>query len=486
MMRATFLLSACCALILAAPLARAADPFAGFRIPDHTWQSGTFGFGFSGNRGASSTASLSSSYASRYSSLSTNLDGSLLWGHDSEDLLQTLSLSAYGGPARRTDQSDVESPAAGTANGSRSFSRSSDASVSLSGRLRFHPGSGPLAVDLTANASGSSGHSYSRTDYLEVQPGPSTRTERRNEQRYASDRSTASLRAGAGWGRVRDASALYDAHLIEQRLAETGALARPLSPRARGLLAQLEYAAPRMTNVHERPARFVWAEIERILREDGALSPRGLDAYSVMRAAEGTSLYSRPQRLRGAFAGLGATYETTHESRRWDEVVTQRYYYEDGITSGRSPSHDYERSISDELWIGSWAEWHRSFGWAWQLDAQTSLMRPGRDAHGLDFQSSVALEWFIADRWDLRALAEHGRTWLPLHNHNTSSASDQWSARWDLRLAYYLEDRTAITLSMADAQDHDRASQFDHSYHAGRFSIGLTYRFLGDLDVPSL
>jgi hypothetical protein len=69
-------------LAIALPARAATDPFAEFRIPDHSYRVGSGGFAFSAGRQHESTAG---SY-DRRSSLYTNLDGGFRAGWDSDAL----------------------------------------------------------------------------------------------------------------------------------------------------------------------------------------------------------------------------------------------------------------------------------------------------------------------------------------------------------------------------------------------------------------
>jgi hypothetical protein len=483
---------ACALLILATPTHAASDPFAAFRIPDHAWQSGSFGLSFAGNRSSGHSESPDGTQwgSSRDGELRTTGSLSLACGHDSDDLLRTLSLSLNGDQDWNSRFSHSEWY--GETYETRYFERAPQASVIASAALRVYPDFAPLGLDFSASAQGATRRSTSREDDLELSQDPllPERRESRRDIRSETDRSTATVRGGVGVGRVRDATALYDAHLIEVRLTESGALARPLSPHARALLAQLLYVAPRFSSAHERPERFVWDEVETILDEDGALPPDGLAAYALLRALEPTAPTTRPQRLRGAFAGLGGSYETSHESRRTTWTTTHRYVDEGEVSAGRNVLRDMDKTFADALWLGGWGELHRPLGWAWQLDASTSLMAVARhDEHGLDLDEELALRWFLADRWQMQTAASHRRYYrAPGHDrpYRPEWIADRWDATWGISLGYYLEDQTLVQFALSETQQRERYASSAWFDRSGRVSLSLSHRFLGSLDVPGL
>ncbi len=487
----------CCALLLLPSAARAADPFAGFRIPDHSWQSGRFGFGLDGSRVAGSSGYRGVyEHSYRDAWLSSRADGAIAFGRDSDDLTHWFSLAVDGGPewSTRRDRTEWTDRLSGSDDTDRVYRLNASAAAALRtypdlGRFGI-PALGPLGLDLSATLSGGIHRLRSREDFELEDPADDHWYESRTNTRSERDQSTASIRGGIGVGRVRDATALYDARLLERRLAEAGALARPLSPAARSRLAALAYVAPRFAHAHERPDRFVWQEIESILRDDGALPPRGLDAYAVLRALEPTAPVRRPQRLSGVFLGYGGSFETSHTSARSSDVVTERDGVGGAVTATRRMHSDITKYTSDVTWLGGWTELHRALGWNWQIDARASALRAQRrDEHGLALDEQLLLRWFVADRWELEGGASHQRRYrLPGHDrvHVPEWLEDRWSAAWSLSAGYYLEDQTLIQLSLSDEQGRRRYSPQETFSRSGQLSLSVTHRFLGALDVPEL
>src|SRR5262249_36178008 len=126
--------------------------------------------------------------------------------------------------------------------------------------------------------------------------------------------------ASVGFGRVRDASVVFAVEVLEERLTATGALARPPSPEARQRLAELFFQRDEFSSPHTRPERFFWNEVERILRDDGALTGDAIGAESILLALEAVrplvpnSQSSDFVRFRGFFVGPQISATTQYGS----------------------------------------------------------------------------------------------------------------------------------------------------------------------------
>jgi hypothetical protein len=289
---------------------------------------------------------------------------------------------------------------------------------------------------------------------------------------------------------VRDASVVYDVHLLEERLIETGALARPLSAAARAKLAALYYVAPFYAAAHERPDRFTWREIERVLREDGALGQNGLDPYSLLRAREPAAPGGRATRQRGWFIGPVGQFTTQHGISREEETVADRTYVSDSLWSEAHGAWNQRLvSVHDRLALGGAAEYHLPLGWRWQLDAATRVTRPARSGEsGLDVSNRASVSWFVADRWLAAAALDQSRSYVRLRNAGGTLEIDEWQTQAQASVAFYLEDRTSVGLTVYQRQSR---SAYDLYYGPVFFrdsnvSLSISYRFLGRLDAPGL
>jgi hypothetical protein len=466
-------------VVLLAPALARSDPFSEFRIPDHSWRSGSLGVQSSGSWSSGNDGLFDRSSAS----LSSSLSPQLTWAHDSDSLLWSVSFYGDADGAVRGERWSLSGP--GYDERSALHSQNLRGDWAIHAEARSYPGSAPLGVSFSGSASGRRGEGWSRDYVRDAVSGP---PESRDETSFRQDGHDYSYGAAAsimaGVGRVRDATVVYDAYVLEERLLEMGAITRPLSPRAREKLAALGTIAGDYSAAHDRPARYYWRDVERILREDGVLGEHGLDAYGLVRIQE--SYRFRIQRERGWFAGPIAIGRHEHFSQEFDGRTDHFSFLDGALVSGSTNWTSDRFTLSDdELDLGGDAELHLPLDWNWQLDVQSQVTAPARDSeHGLHATSLASLIWLIADRWQAVAAVSHNRDYI--HSHG-SMLQDSWQVGGELRLGWYVEDHVQLTASVAHAQSRLTNTLPGHLY--GRetsFSLGLTHRFLGALDAAGL
>jgi len=476
---AGLLLAAAACLTLVVPARASDDPFADFRIPDHTWRTGTAQFDLAGGHSASGPG--------RATGFQTIASASVSRSHDSDVLQHSLGFSLGGYVQSQTGRQELGLLPYWSS--LSSFARAYSEHWSLSGSLRAYPWKDLLGLDLQGYVQGAAGRSRSREDLASwrSEPPPTTRSERRLSQTGQAYSYQATLQATLGLGRVRDATVVYEVHLLEQRLRESGALARALSPAAREKLAALYYVASDFSAAYERPDRFVWREIERVLREDGALGERGLDAYSVLRARERYVPAPGVTRMRGYYVGPVVSLRHYHNIARQEVRWDQREFLDDVLVASSSDGAGERRDYSfDQAQVGGRAQYFRPLGWRWQLDAEALALLPVRPGeHGQTVDSHLRAVWFVADRWAAEARVSQHRSWARLRG-DVRAREDAWSVAYGASLTYYVEDHLALQAALNEQQTHTTYVDGDATYRAGSLSLGLSYRFLGALDAPGL
>jgi hypothetical protein len=470
MKRLTFLLLAGCAAALLLPRpARADDPFAEYRIPDHSWTSGSASLSTTANQGIQQ-------FSGRYESHELNGSGSVYVerGYDSDPLYWWLSTSV-GGRAAVRSVSYRPYP---------EYDRQDHIADALeqwyvSGATRFYPGPGPLGFLASATLSAYYDQSWSRAD-LYRDAGLGWRDQQRDFDRSDYHALNLTARVGPVWGRVRDATPVYSVHVLEQRLIEAGALAGPLTAKARERLAAVIAAGNEIGAAHERPGRFLWREVERVLREEGAIGEGGLGAYATLRASEYTQPRGRFQRQRGRLFGpvltarAGSSVTRGQSESEWRVFVADTLYLDDR-TVVQVPVY---RSTVDQYWAGVQGECHQPLGWSWQLDLSGAVEAETRvGQHGYRCESAATLGWDIADRWAAQAGWSQER-----NNARPDVLEPAWVAQAGVSLAWFVEDRTSLSLSVNEMQER----WSDTFYRQRQATIGLAYRFLGSFSAPGL
>jgi hypothetical protein len=474
-------LAALCLFVL--PAVAQADPFSDFRIPDHYWRSGSLNVNFLGDWANANNEAVEA----RQSVIASILNPSLFIARDSDPLLLSLSLSLAG---QASVQNNEQTQIVPTFEGhSQTRGQQTDENWFLSGSLRAYPWAVPVGFGLSGTATGAYRQAWTRTDARnELSDVVLQTAEFSSRQDFHGYANQVVLEGSAGLGRVRDASVVYDVYVLEQRLRETDAITRPLSKEAREKLAALYYVAPFYVYAHDRPDRFVWRDIERVLQEDGALSERGFDPYSVVRARE-RYFYGIP-RSRGWFAGPVAQGRHEHLVLRLDERQSVRFYEDDSLSLDRA-SWLARREVQsfDEVDLGVRAEYHLPLTWRWQFDFASAVTAPARPGErGLHASSAASATWLVADRWLAMATLSHSRDYFEPRGAS-SLAEDSWSTKYRLQLGWYLEDHFQVSASLTEGQGRNNVTTFPYlqAYsRERRLVVGFSYRFLGALDAPGL
>jgi hypothetical protein len=472
--------------VLLVPALAAADPFAGYRIPDHHWRGGTLGLQTSGTSLTNPSAP-----DTKDGDLFGRLAGRWMQGWDSDALNWNIGAGVGGQiDSRATDDNQEILP--GLPATDHTYDRARDGDWGIGGSLTTYPFAPPLGLAVGGNLQGQNRRMWSTEDIAIGDP-PVDGSELHIERDNRLQQLDAIGFAAAGVGHVRDATVVYDAHVMEQRLRDEGVLTRPLSPAARERLAALLAVAPSFVVVHERPDRFEWREIERVLREDGALGPQGLDARAAMKASEDYRVGSL-QRLTGWFAG--PRIAGTHG--RWTTQATTDATSRTYVAGSLTDESSYQDALSDDqsedvLWAGGQAEWHHALGWEQQLDAMAVVQAPVRSGEsGLDATTGVSVGWLVAERWSATGRVQYGRHYFSPRGADGVLQDDRWTLGCGIEARYHIEDRLSLSLSLYDAQmrDHPVDSGTGESYrtfqHQSRLQLALSYAFLGRLEAPGI
>jgi hypothetical protein len=481
-----------------------ADPFVDFRIPKHTVCNlrGSFSGSYSG------THNNQGPYFQDNDRGTGTLGVSAMRLYDSDPFRAyfNLSLSSSGTLEKYRSQFANSTTDYGIQNNDRC---SGSESWSFGGGARAYPWTLPLgaSADLSANARYGQMHdktfSESANDLTYMQDHATTK-------RWTYDYSVSGS-VGLGYGRVRDVTSVYTVYVIEQRLKESGAATRDLSLSAREKLAQWLYAQKDFAAIYDRSARRFWQEVEKILREDGALRPEGLDAYDTYRIVEplvgnassakmprdavSYSYLSSFSRTKGYFIGLAVSGNHYHSIYREAESHDEIAALLDSMESANHQNiHTFTRQqfFSDYFAFGPKVEYHLPCGMRWQFDALTSVLFPQRRGPtAFVANSRVTAAYLIADRWYGRANFVHNRQITD--DKHAHYYSNNWAAQGSAELHYYVEDRTDIYLTVNHSQQRtDGSEQYYGANGAPAFyrdtavSLGMTYHFRGRFTAPDL
>jgi hypothetical protein len=468
-----------------------ADDFSDFRIPRHSLFNGTLGLSFDGSRQGSHVG-LSSDLNKQ---LTGRMNAYLDWWMDSDELQRELSFSLS--PYYRYYQYAGTYPSGSLGAKSKHDQKNHDwqEAGTLSAALRKYPVVSPWALELGASLK--CNFSQSRYQYESENDNPDAYEIKyiQYEKSWGYDY-YASLSAGIGYGRVRDATAIYTVQVLEDRLTATGALKNPLTKTAREKLAALFYNQGMYASIHDRSGKFFWKDVEQVLRDEGALSNTTLDAYSLYRADENTipseingrtySLVKGFTRYSGYWAGL--TVQGNHDhyiNRDWTNHYNILHstpdQHSDEVT--RFIRYDY---WTDHIWMGVRGEYHKPLGMRWQVDGSGSLLFPtDRMSKSMQLSTDVSLVYQISDRFQFNVYGNQNRDLEKSGTRYGVKYLDNWSVNLGAGIYYYIEDNLRAGLSYTNSQQRlfpqSSSSSNDGRYYESDdyFTVGLSYHFLG-------
>jgi hypothetical protein len=283
----------------------------------------------------------------------------------------------------------------------------------------------------------------------------------------------------------------------------SGALTRPLSTEARRRLTALLASNGDYGTTRDRPARHVWEEIERILREDGALSERGLDPYSVLRATE--PLHGRTfsntrdgipvspiRRSVGSFVGPIGVVQHVHQIRREDEDLYSETVFNgfSNVFTARNSSRFVQNF--DRVLAGMSGQLGRPIGMRWQLDADGRVLLPVRkEERGIDAGAAVGMSYIATERW--LGSVKVQANWHDDDRFAGRTRADRWIWVYGATASRYIQDRTLLKLEISERQDwvageNGTPSSFGPRRYRrdGQVSLALTHRFAGMFDSNGL
>ena len=302
---------------------------------------------------------------------------------------------------------------------------------------------------------------------------------------------------GIGLGRVRDATGVYEAMILERRLAATGVLARPLTAQARHRLAALMYVRGPYAGTTDRPARDIWEEIARILEADGAITSP-LSSATTLRLMEpfhGRWADTGPDGLPDSpvTRQTGASFfvEILSRHRRWSD---HRHYNELTASSSsalppiRYTSSWQSKATSDDLLVMASVDLHRPLGYRWQAGFAGRAEAPARHGLSATYDATATVIWIVADRWLGSVGGSH--RWFDEKRTIGPTGGDQASWSASAKLLYLVEPRTALSLGLAHSDDWVRgrgAYNAGHRYgRSTQVTAGVSYRFTGRFSAPQL
>ncbi len=444
-----------------------------FRIPDHRWWQWTAGVSGSMSH-TDQTTSPDRSF--RSGTFRGQLITAASGGHETDALVQSWSADVRFNGDRRHEERFEVNPFGDEVTGDLS-DRGLLEAASAAYSMRVYPWRFPLALAAGTSQRVDFSQVFSSSDFVR-RAAPIVEQSVASVS-YGAWNYNASLSLGTGVGRVRDATPVYEAHVLEDRLLETGALSRPLSRLARERLAALFATSGRCVFAHGRPDKYFWGEIERVLTEDGALAGGAIELYDAHRILEPVTIIGRVLRPAGWFVGPAVFLVSQQNHRVYEQAQSYAVYQADTLlfaSDFQSSSSDYSRQ--DRIQTAIVAEVHHPAGHRWQYDAMHST-RIGESGVPLQTITSGSVAWIVTDRWLVSGYLIHGIEW---NGHGNERGVEQWDLRAGLDVSYFLEDSWALSVSARESQFH----QSDAFRRGGDFAFSITRVISGLFEAPGL
>jgi hypothetical protein len=460
-----------------------ADEFSDFRIPEHRWRSIRGDASFSGSRNRMNEA-----FSQRTNDNgSLRLEGSGSWAYEADDRQWLVSSFAevIGRQSNSEDRARFFGATSVLTDDLDSRIEEARELLGLSGEFQRYPESTPLGLKARMLAVGyfGQGWSDSRHDQFSSDVIGSARSLQEVDSRQDSYMYQAELAASMGIGRVRNATGVYSAELLERRLRGDGAITGPLSAAARERIARLYYVGPQYRSAHDRPDKFFWRDLEIILRDEGALAAGNLDAYALLHALEPyvPGAIATPLRRSGYWVAASITYDHQHAIRRTSGASHDEDYVDGVLVSSTTFSVGSRFTDHvDRVLFGPEAQWCLPLGWRWQIDVDAFLRFDIVDPSQGTILSQLRASYVIAERWGASARVAHRRETVG----DDLTLWEGWFFTAGIDVVYDIEDHLQAVLSIADQQSHfDGSDTFSRNQ---RVSLGLSYLFSGGLDAPGL
>jgi hypothetical protein len=460
-----------------------ADDFKDFRIPDHKVIASGVGVRGMYNWGKSDLYQAQNKSSDAWGSLF----GGLYWLKDSDVLRSEIHLSASLSRSRYEEFAENYADSE-TGEDVRS---SPQESASMSWESWYYPSSMPFGA--YAGADG----------YLQTQRNSSTHTgtwssegidyvhtlDSKYEQMFRS----ADLLGGIVYGRVRDASTVYQVRIVEQRLIKDGALKGELTSQTRQRIAGLFYNRAKYRYRFERYDRYFWRDIEAALKTDPAFNAQAFDAYALYHMDE--EAYGWPRITRQCGWRIGPIVDASHAYQKQSDETREFVRYSSPDSSGVDTLNfdDNEYKFPrDNVKIGLQAAYYLPLNLRWQFEFISSFLRyvePENNGFSLSTQANAYYE--IADRWTVTGTFSHSRTLSDPSPDEPSWYLDpynSWSYSVDADVKYYIENRTALNLSLAYSKSgytEPQENMFDRHVSNVMAFVGITYNITGHMYSPN-
>jgi len=432
-------------LSLTAATALSAYDLKNYRIPTHrVWNAGAGLYADLYGRSETNPTSgrkYSYGYANGY------LSG--FWLYDSENLgLQLNANTGFMASLSDHDDRRNDPDQHGTYD---SQSRTIRPRYTLSTNAIYFPGRMPLGLEWGGRGTIETFHGwghdeYENTDSLAFVSEVSDHEGNANRYEVEGD-------IGIGWGRVRDATGLYLAFVLEERLREIGRLTGELSDDTRRKLADLYTTRSDYYRLYSRSDRYFWQDVEKVLTEDPAMTGP-FDAYAAYRVAEYVAPYSISRwsgiRFSLRFQGMHSNSISRYTDHSFRRTETDTSVVVDAL------GYDSDSSIEhfEQFVVGPHLQANLPLSLRLQFTGVSALSRKIHQPDaGFIWRNELTLQYVLADRWYAYYEFDHFR-WLRDPLDRNKDHGDSWFFGHSIGAEYFVENRYSLDFRIGHGQEY--------------------------------
>ncbi len=285
-----------------------------------------------------------------------------------------------------------------------------------------------------------------------------------NDRNQDSTRSTSyyggktqqySVSIGIGWGKMRNVTSVVSAIRFQERLKQLNLLSNDLNEKTIEDLAEQFYRQGYYSNVHVRPDKFFWDDVEKTLSNDG-VSLAGLNQYAdlYIREVPGELRFVRNEGIVGG-VNLQLSYNNSYYSQAFPKINEQFYTLVNGYVN-----------FSHQMDLNSQVSFNLS------LSGGPNLIKNSTVKQEYFVNAEAGYDYELTDR--LVASLNDG---FGLTFQNMGIQGKDLSNQLNLGFNYFVEDNMSLSASYSWTYNDDKyISYYAHeSVNNNSVNVGLTY-----------
>jgi hypothetical protein len=259
---------------------------------------------------------------------------------------------------------------------------------------------------------------------------------------------------GIGWGKMRDVTSVVSAIRFQERLKQLNLLSNDLNEKTIEDLAEQFYRQGYYSNVHVRPDKFFWDDVEKTLSNDG-VSLAGLNQYadSYIREVPGELRFNRNEGIVGG-VDLRLSYNNNYYSQSLSPISEQLYTLADAYVN-----------FSHQMDLNSQVRFDLS------LSGGPNLIKNSSVRQEYIVNADAGYDYELTDRMVASLDDIFGLTF-----QNMGTQGKQLSNDLNFSLSYFVEDNVSLSVSYSWSYDDYRHITYTLQTENDNYvQVGFTY-----------